>query len=115
MKNDLNIDHQICFKAVITATRPKSKSFVKKIICYETPQVLISILQIKKIYSIQTYSLIFQNILKKLNLIKIYKSEIRTWPHPRSIKSIKNLAMYRGSQIGSKYAEAFIIIRELNN
>ena len=28
-ENDLNIDHQIAYKAVITATRPKSKYFVK--------------------------------------------------------------------------------------
>ncbi len=116
-ENDLNIDHQICFKAVITATRPKSKSFVKKIICYETPSSTDFNFTNKKknIFNPNLFIDISKYIKKKLNLIKIYKSEIRTWPHPRSIKSIKNLAMYRGSQIGSKYAEAFIIIRELNN
>ena len=50
----------------------------------------------------------------KIRLLKIYKHEIKKWPHTRSIKSIKNLAMYRGSQIGKKYAEAFILVRELN-
>ena len=46
-------------------------------------------------------------------MFKIYKSEVRAWPHPRSLKAIKNMAMYRGSQIGKRYAEAFITLREL--
>ena len=54
-------------------------------------------------------------ISKKINLLKLYKDEIKKWPHSRSLKSIKNLAMYRGSQIGIKYAEAFIIVRELQD
>ena len=40
--------------------------------------------------------------------------KLKKWPHPRSLKSIKNLSMYRGSQIGTKYAEAFILVREFN-
>ena len=36
-ENDLNIDHQLTFKAVITATRPLSKSFVKTILSFEIP------------------------------------------------------------------------------
>ena len=36
-ENDLNIDHQLAFKAVITASRPLSKCFVKKLYCFETP------------------------------------------------------------------------------
>ena len=36
-ENDLNIDHRLTFKAVITATRPSTKTFVKSIYCFETP------------------------------------------------------------------------------
>ena len=35
--NDLNIDHQIVNKAVITATRPQKKSSVKNIFFFEIP------------------------------------------------------------------------------
>ena len=34
---DLNIDHQVTFKAVITATRPTKDENVKAIITFETP------------------------------------------------------------------------------
>ena len=36
-ENDLNIDHSIAFKASLTASRPMTKTFVKKILCFETP------------------------------------------------------------------------------
>jgi len=34
---DLNIDHQITFKAVMTASRPYSKHRIDKIYTFETP------------------------------------------------------------------------------
>jgi LmbE family N-acetylglucosaminyl deacetylase len=115
-ENDLNIDHQITYKAVMTASRPMSKTFVKKIYSFEIPSSTDFSLSSnsKKIFNPNFFVEVNQTILKKLNLLKIYKNEIKKWPHTRSIKSIKNLAMYRGSQIGKKYAEAFILVRELN-
>ena len=40
---------------------------------------------------------------------------MKRWPHQRSIKGIKVISNYRGSQIGVKNAEAFICIRNLEN
>lgn len=116
-ENDLNIDHQITHKAVMTATRPLSRTFVKKIYSFEIPSSTdFSFVRDKKrFFNPNFYVKVDKTIQKKLNLLKIYKEEIKKWPHPRSIKSIKNLAMYRGSQIGTKYAEAFLLIRELQN
>ena len=116
-ENDLNIDHQIIYKAVITASRPLSKTFVKKIYSFEIPSSTDFFLsrKSKKIFNPNFYIDVDSTIDKKINLLKIYTGEMKKWPHPRSLKSIKNLAMYRGSQIGVKYAEAFIIVRELQN
>jgi len=115
-ENDLNIDHQIIYRAVITASRPLSKTFVKKIYSFEIPSSTDFSLsrKSKKIFNPNFFVEVEKTIKKKLNLLKIYKDEIKKWPHPRSLKSIKNLSMYRGSQIGKKYAEAFILVRELN-
>lgn len=116
-ENDLNIDHQIIYRAVITATRPLSKTFVKKIYSFEIPSSTdFSISRkLKKVFNPNLYFNVESTISKKINLLKLYKDEIKKWPHSRSLKSIKNLAMYRGSQIGIKYAEAFIIVRELQD
>lgn len=46
--------------------------------------------------------------------MKDYKSELREFPHPRSIEAIEVLAKKRGSEVGLAYAEAFKLIREIN-
>ena len=53
---------------------------------------------------------ISKNLNKKIKTMKVYKSEIKKHPFPRSVDSIKSLAILRGSQAGFKYAEAFKII-----
>ena len=40
---------------------------------------------------------------------------MKPYPHSRSIKGIKNLAKIRGNQIGVDLAEAFEVIRKLEN
>ena len=49
---------------------------------------------------------------KKLNIMKIYKSEVMKNNNPRSLISIDSLARYRGISINSKYAEAFMLVYE---
>jgi hypothetical protein len=39
--------------------------------------------------------------------MKGYRSELRKWSHPRSIKGVQLLAEYRGMQVCRDYAEAF--------
>ena len=48
-----------------------------------------------------------------MNLIKFYKSEIRDYPHSRSIKAIKSLASTRGVSCGVKFAEGFYLNRSV--
>ena len=45
--------------------------------------------------------------------MKIYKSEFKKHPFPRSIDAIKSLAILRGSQANFKYAEGFELIKEI--
>lgn len=44
-----------------------------------------------------------------------YKDEMRPFPHPRSEEVITSLMRFRGSQVGFKYAEAFVTIKNLIN
>ena len=45
--------------------------------------------------------------------MNIYKSEIGEHPFPRSETNIKSLASFRGSTIGTEYAESFISVKEI--
>lgn len=111
--SDLNIDHQITAKSVITACRPQPNFFVKKILSFE---VLSSTeWQFTNLFCPNEFVNITEYIDKKIQIVKIYKDELRKYPHPRSLEGIKVLAKYRGMQVGLLFAEAFQIIRSLQN
>ena len=50
----------------------------------------------------------------KLEAIKCFDSQLKEFPHPRSIEGIKALASYRGVTIGVAAAEAFMVIRSIS-
>ena len=43
----------------------------------------------------------------KIKALSAYKGVMRLYPHPRSNEALEGLAVYRGSQSGCNYAEAF--------
>ena len=49
---------------------------------------------------------------KKINAYRCYVTEKRRYPHPRSEKAMRILAQKRGCEIGLKYAEAFMCLRD---
>ena len=42
-----------------------------------------------------------------------YSSEMRDWPHARSLEAVEHLARWRGAQVGVEAAEAFCLLRQL--
>lgn len=112
-ENCLNIDHQVVYKAVITAARPINKSSVKKILSFEIPSSTNWALFKKNSFLPNYYVDISKNIQKKIKALKMYKSELRKFPHSRSIEYIKNLAKIRGSDCGVNFAEAFVLVRSI--
>ena len=112
--SDLNIDHRIVLNAVLTAFRPQPEENCREIRLFE---ILSS-----TDYSHETLSGTFQpNLFIDINSIwqdkndalVAYGSEIKDYPHTRSIISIENLAKRRGNQVGLRMAEAFQVIRKI--
>ena len=110
---DLNIDHQVTHKAVITACRPQPESCVKELYAFEilsstewqtpahlpfTPNVFIDITDYIDI---------------KKQVLEVYSEEMRQSPHSRSIDNTIRLSSLRGSTVGVIYAEAFELIRSI--
>jgi len=107
-ENDLNLDHQIIFKATITATRSLPNCSVKEVLSYYIPSSTEwSFRGFNPNYFIEI------DIKKKLKAMQFYKSEIKTYPHPRSLKGIKIVSQFFGIQAGVKYAEGFELIRKV--
>ncbi len=111
---DINIDHQLTHKAVLTATRPMENESVKTIYAMEVPSSTEW-----NSYSKETAFIpnVFVNITDfiddKVRAMAIYKSELREYPHPRSLQFIKEMAKTNGVKSGLKYSENFILIRNI--
>ena len=69
----------------------------------------------KKSFSPTIFNNIDLTIKRKLNAMKEYKSELKKFPHPRSLEGIEYLAKYRGMQSGFNNAEAFTLVREFTS
>lgn len=111
---DLNLDHQIVSKSVITACRPIKKNKVKKIYAFEVLSSTDYSYGVNEDFRPNHYECIDRFINTKLKSLKKYDHEMRSEPHSRSYKNIINLAKLRGSQMYEKNAESFILIRSFS-
>jgi len=113
-KYDLNIDHRIVFQSVLTAFRPQPNDKSVEIRCME----IASATDFGEQMNIGAFKPnLFINIknswIYKEKALKVYRHEMKTYPHSRSIASIKNQSKLRGSQAGIEMAEAFEVIRKI--
>ncbi len=106
---DVNVDHQICFKATLAACRPTKNQSVNQLYTFE----VLSSTEWNTLndFKPQVFEDITDFIDLKIKATKMYKNEIFLSPHSRSIEKIKALASFRGAYVGFKYAEAFQLIR----
>jgi len=113
-KGDLNIDHQIVSESVLTACRPQAGFSVRRLLAFEIGS---STEWQSPSFNIPFQPNFFEDITStlstKIKALKCYKSEIRDWPHPRSILGVEYTAKNRGGSIGCDAAEAFILLREI--
>lgn len=111
---DLNLDHQIVHRAVMTAFRPIPGSSVRKLFSFETlSSTEWSSLSIGPSFNPTHFVNITQTLDVKLAALNCYEMELRDYPHPRSIDAIKSLAKVRGSHVGVPAAEAFEVILDI--
>ncbi|MFC2145941.1 PIG-L deacetylase family protein [Acidobacteriota bacterium] len=108
-EQDLNIDHRVTYQAVLTAMRPTAEETVKEIYSFE---VLSSTeWNFPLNFSPDVFFDISETIDVKLAAMEKYQSELREYPHPRSLKGIRLNAEQWGMKTGLKYAEAFKLVR----
>lgn len=112
--SDVHSDHKIVSEVISSCSKNFRFPYIKKILAYEVLSETDYNLNRKQVFFPNYYEDITKFLIKKINAMKVYKSEIKKFPFPRSIKTIDALARLRGSQIGKKAAESFEILREIN-
>jgi len=113
-RSDVHTDHQISFKAIWSCTKNFRFPYIKKILMYECiTETEFSAPINENTFSPNVYKDISEYLEKKINIMEIYESEIMSFPLPRSKENIRALARYRGARISKKYAEAFMLLQEI--
>lgn len=111
---DLNIDHRVTFDATMAAFRPLPDEVPVSIYAYEVPSSTGWAGPGPAGAFSPTHWVPVATVLeKKIAAMEAYESERRGWPHPRSPEALRAWARYRGAQVGTDAAEAFVTVRTI--
>lgn len=111
---DVNVDHHIVSRAVVTACRPQPGHCVKELLSFEVPSSTEwQPPSVAQPFSPNWFVDISSTLDTKLKALQAYASELRPFPHPRSIEAITALARWRGATVGVHAAEAFVLMRKI--
>ena len=112
--SDLNVDHRVTHQAVMTACRALPDSIVREIYAFETvSSTEWSTPAIGDSFLPNRYVDIAAWLERKLSALSVYTTEMRPFPHARSLEAIEALARWRGVSAGLEAAEAFVVLRQI--
>lgn len=112
-RSDIHSDHKVVFDSTVACTKWFRYPFINKVLVYETlSETDFTINPDANLFRPNVFVDISSFLHQKLEIMKIYASEINEHPFPRSIQSIKSLAYLRGAASGYKAAEAFMLLKE---
>ena len=113
-KSDAHSDHRKIFEAAHSCVKVFRYQFIKKIYMMETLSETEFAPSMKEDSFIPNVFVdISQVFEKKLEIMRIYKSELGDHPFPRSERNLKALATLRGATAGCEYAESFMLLKEI--
>lgn len=111
---DLNLDHVLTARAVLTASRPVAGQCAREVYAFEAPSSTEwAFNKTGESFAPNVFYDISITLEKKLAAMAEYDSEARPFPHPRSPEALQARARMWGSVAGCPAAEAFELIRAL--
>ncbi len=114
-RSDAHSDHRIVFDAVMSCTKSFRYPYVKKVLMYEClSETEFAPILPERVFQPNYFVDISDFLNNKIEIMKIFDSELGEHPFPRSIKNIEALATYRGATIGVNHAEAFQLIKYID-
>ncbi len=107
---DVHTDHQIVSRALQSSLKWFRYPHIQKVFMYETPSETEFNFVEKNTFRPNVFVNISNHLDNKIEAMGIYESEMGDFPFPRSEKTIRSLAAFRGSQSGYEAAEAFELV-----
>lgn len=112
---DVHSDHRVTFEAASACTKWFRYPSIKRVLAYETPsETDFGIDPRDPGFKPNVFVDIGGQLKQKLELMKIYESEMAEFPFPRSPEALEALAVLRGSQAGLDASEAYVLLRQIN-
>jgi N-acetylglucosamine malate deacetylase 1 len=105
---DANFDHQILFKALLVATRPLHEH-LEGVYAFDTASS--TEWGYPRAFTPDTWIDISSTLDQKLAAMACYESEVRPYPHPRSLDALRHRAKAWGNQVCMDAAEVFMTVR----
>jgi LmbE family N-acetylglucosaminyl deacetylase len=113
-KSDVHSDHRCFFNAAFSCTKSFRYPYIKRVYMMETLSETEFAPSTKEDSFIPNIFIdISDYIDKKIDIMKVFESEIGDHPFPRSVRNIKALATFRGASSNCNYAESFMLLKEI--
>jgi LmbE family N-acetylglucosaminyl deacetylase len=111
---DANADHYVVARAAWTACRPYAAPWLRRFAVFETPSATEWGWPAGgNGFAPTLYVDITATLDAKLAAMACYESELRDYPHPRSLPALRERAAFWGSHVGVSHAEALQVLREV--
>lgn len=113
-KGDVHSDHRKIFEASYSCTKSFRYPFIKKIYMMETLSETEFAPSTKEDSFVPNVFVDISSFIeKKIEIMKLFESEVSEHPFPRSERNIKALGTFRGATCGCEYAESFMLLKEV--
>jgi len=113
---DVHADHRIVSVAAFSVLKASymKRWGLRRILCYETLSSTETAPFRDGVFVPTVFHDITPHVERKIEIMSAYATESHQDPAPRGPSAIRALARYRGATIGVEYAEAFVLMREVD-
>ncbi len=111
---DIHADHQQVFASALVCCRPGTSVTPASLYAYETlSETNWNAPYLTPGFVPNVFVDISEQLETKLEAMRQYGSQLKDFPHERSLEAIRSLASLRGSTVGRRAAEAFVLVRDI--
>ncbi|MFN0290516.1 PIG-L deacetylase family protein [Pedobacter helvus] len=111
-RSDAHSDHRITFDAVMACTKSFRYPYIKQVLMYECiSETEFAPVLAEKAFLPNYFVDISAYFTKKIEIMKVYESELAEHPFPRSVRNLEAVATFRGASVGVEYAEAYQLLK----
>lgn len=113
-RDDAHSDHRIVFDAVQACCKSFRTPQLREVLAYETlSETGYHLAPGAAAFRPTLYVDVDSHLDEKVDIMRLYESELGSHPFPRSELAIRALAVLRGAECGCEAAEAFMVLKQI--